>query len=109
MSNQSYKIAVNNIYKEREDSIILGLTGRTGSGCSTIASILNSDYAEIDLKYTSDLDERNISEITNDLKSEEKKFQIRRYRKSTSTRRPIRLQQARPPTTSLSRPLIQDS
>ena len=76
MSNQSYKIAVNNIYKEREDSIILGLTGRTGSGCSTIASILNSDYAEIDLKYTSDLDERNISEITNDLKSEEKKFHI---------------------------------
>ena len=34
------KSAVKNFYKERQKFVILGLTGRTGSGCSTVAKIL---------------------------------------------------------------------
>lgn len=43
------------IFKQRRDTILLGLTGRTGSGCSYMASILgktinelHSDFSEID-------------------------------------------------------------
>lgn len=32
--------AVDNVYKGRERLIILGLTGRTGAGCTTVAKIL---------------------------------------------------------------------
>lgn len=39
MSNQSS--ALNRVYAESSEFIILGLTGRTGSGCSTAAKILN--------------------------------------------------------------------
>ena len=41
MSNTS--TAINKIYEERQKFIILGLTGRTGSGCSTVANILTQD------------------------------------------------------------------
>jgi dCMP deaminase len=34
---------INKIYDERKDFIIIGLTGRTGSGCSTVAKILETD------------------------------------------------------------------
>ena len=34
--------SVNNIYDERNDFIIIGLTGRTGSGCTTVANILKT-------------------------------------------------------------------
>ncbi|HHY99818.1 MAG TPA: hypothetical protein GYA03_01855 [Tissierellia bacterium] len=34
--------AINKIYDERKDFIIIGLTGRTGSGCSTVAEILKT-------------------------------------------------------------------
>ena len=40
MSN--YKTSVDNVYKEISNLIILGLTGRTGSGCTTTANILNT-------------------------------------------------------------------
>lgn len=33
---------LNDIFKQREDFIIIGLTGRTGSGCTTVAKILSS-------------------------------------------------------------------
>ncbi|MEH6459843.1 hypothetical protein [Chitinimonas sp. JJ19] len=39
--------AINNIYREDDDFIVLGLTGRTGSGCSTAAKILCSHQNEI--------------------------------------------------------------
>lgn len=38
----SYYNAVNNVYKERANNIVIGLTGRTGSGCSTAAKILET-------------------------------------------------------------------
>ena len=30
-------MAISNIYAEREKFIIIGLTGRTGSGCTTVS------------------------------------------------------------------------
>ncbi len=36
----NYNEAINQIYAEKEQQLILGLTGRTGAGCSTAASIL---------------------------------------------------------------------
>lgn len=36
---KNYNDAVNQIYAEKEQQIILGLTGRTGAGCSTAAGI----------------------------------------------------------------------
>ncbi len=35
--------AINKLYEEREDFIIIGLTGRTGAGCSTVSKILEAD------------------------------------------------------------------
>lgn len=46
--NESYLASViKKIYGDDDDFIVLGLTGRTGSGCSTIADILQSDKMEI--------------------------------------------------------------
>lgn len=39
--------AINAIYGEEDDFIIIGLTGRTGSGCTTVAKILSSEQANI--------------------------------------------------------------
>jgi deoxycytidylate deaminase/dephospho-CoA kinase len=39
--------AIDTIYRKDDDLIILGLTGRTGSGCSTVAKILCSSKEEI--------------------------------------------------------------
>ncbi len=38
----SYNEAVKNVYQELDNCIIIGLTGRTGSGCSTTAKILQT-------------------------------------------------------------------
>lgn len=41
---------ISKIYHERDEMLILGLTGRTGSGCSTLASILSQkDFSGLDL------------------------------------------------------------
>lgn len=40
------KIIVDSIYKLRHKFLILGLTGRTGSGCSTVAELLGSETLE---------------------------------------------------------------
>ncbi len=40
--------ALNLIFKKRREFIVIGLTGRTGSGCSTVSNILgNGDFEEI--------------------------------------------------------------
>jgi dCMP deaminase len=39
--------AISTIYGNDDDFIILGLTGRTGSGCSTVAKLLKSEKHEI--------------------------------------------------------------
>ena len=36
-------MAISNIYAEREKFIIIGLTGRTGSGCTTVSEILEKE------------------------------------------------------------------
>ena len=40
---EKYNVAVNNVYRRLNNSVIIGLTGRTGSGCSTASKILESD------------------------------------------------------------------
>ncbi len=40
---------VKQIYKLRKNFILIGLTGRTGSGCSTVAKILATENVQ-DLK-----------------------------------------------------------
>lgn len=63
----SYYNSVNNVYKERANNIIIGLTGRTGSGCSTAAKILEtSAFNRLNLPYPkpydfSDSEERKYS------------------------------------------------
>lgn len=49
ISNQpSYlKSAIDAIYGKDDDFILFGLTGRTGSGCSTVANILVSEISDI--------------------------------------------------------------
>jgi len=41
------KTAISSIYSEKDDFIIIGLTGRTGSGCTTAAKKLSSDINKI--------------------------------------------------------------
>ena len=42
--------AVEQVYRGRERMIIIGLTGRTGSGCSKVAEILQTaKFSELDL------------------------------------------------------------
>ena len=38
--------AIDTIYNEREKFIIIGLTGRTGSGCTTVSKILKKEKYE---------------------------------------------------------------
>ena len=40
---EKYNVAVDNVYKQLNNSVIIGLTGRTGSGCTTASKILESD------------------------------------------------------------------
>lgn len=47
MTNKSPKDAINMLYSERKDFIIIGLTGRTGAGCSTVASLLAKDFEKL--------------------------------------------------------------
>jgi len=42
------------LYGEEDDFIILGLTGRTGSGCSTVAEILQTEKNKINHSLISD-------------------------------------------------------
>jgi len=38
---------VDSIYRLRQSFLIIGLTGRTGSGCSTIAKLLSGEFADL--------------------------------------------------------------
>ena len=58
---KNYNEAINQIYAEKEREIILGLTGRTGAGCSTAAGILKKQFDDLELEYCEDTDE-NIKE-----------------------------------------------
>ena len=43
MENENAAMALENVFKESSNFLIIGLTGRTGSGCSTSANILTED------------------------------------------------------------------
>ncbi len=59
----SYKKSVENVYAELNNCIILGLTGRTGSGCSTTAKILNSStFKQLNLPSPKYRDFKNAEE-----------------------------------------------
>lgn len=59
---------INKIYDERKDFMIIGLTGRTGSGCSTVKDILKtSEFGRLDLNSPKDYDFKS---------SEERKYSI---------------------------------
>lgn len=61
--NSLGKSFVNNAYEELHNSLILGLTGRTGSGCTTIANILSKkDFELLDLKTPKQRDYVDIEE-----------------------------------------------
>ena len=54
---------IKNIYFEREKLVIIGLTGRTGSGCTTVASILNQkNFNQLSLKDPKTHDFNNADE-----------------------------------------------
>lgn len=43
--------AIDTIYNEREQFIVIGLTGRTGSGCTTVSKILQSEnFSDLKLR-----------------------------------------------------------
>ncbi len=45
---------LNQLYRNRKDFTIIGLTGRTGSGCSKIAEILSSDITKLNIGLRDD-------------------------------------------------------
>lgn len=67
-SQESNKI-VSNIYHLREKFAIIGLTGRTGSGCTTIAKLLAHENFE-------DLHARKPSETYEGITNDERKYKI---------------------------------
>lgn len=59
----TYTKSVQEAYRQRQSKIILGLTGKTGSGCSTVANILRTDsFTELGLPTPKDHDFKNVDE-----------------------------------------------
>ena len=47
----NYSESVKNAYRERQSLIILALTGRTGSGCTTVSKILSKkNFKDLDVR-----------------------------------------------------------
>ena len=76
--------AIKSLYSQRESFILIGLTGRTGSGCTTVSNILSKEsMEELDLRsyktrdYNS-ADERKYSVIYRYMKEGDKwkKFEV---------------------------------
>ena len=57
--NKKIKMNLSQLYRNRRDFTIIGLTGRTGSGCSKVAEILSSDITKLKLglRDTSEFDD----------------------------------------------------
>lgn len=58
----SKELIVDKIYRLRRNFVIIGLTGRTGSGCTTVAETLSKNFKDLKSLYR----EFNSGEITND-------------------------------------------
>lgn len=43
MEEEPKENIVDKIYKLRKNFVVIGLTGRTGSGCTTVAKLLSND------------------------------------------------------------------
>lgn len=55
--------ALKSLYSQRERFILIGLTGRTGSGCTTVANILAKESMdELDLRSYKTCDYNNSDE-----------------------------------------------
>lgn len=71
---KDYSQSVKSAYKKRRSFIVIGLTGRTGSGCTTVSSILSKskfDFLDIHNPKTFDFnsrDERKYEVIYNFMK-----------------------------------------
>ncbi len=58
-----YKKSVEEMYDSKSNFIVLGLTGRTGSGCTTVANILEKDnFNNLDLKTPKEYDYKDAEE-----------------------------------------------
>lgn len=62
---ESKENVVDKIYKLRKNFVIIGLTGRTGSGCSTVAKLLRTQKPE---EFKSEYREINSNPINNDVR-----------------------------------------
>lgn len=54
-----YSEAINKVYGERKDFIIIGLTGRTGAGCTTVANLLTKSFNELKIKAINSINSNN--------------------------------------------------
>ena len=55
--------AIKSLYSQRDKFILIGLTGRTGSGCTTVAKILSKDnFQDLDLRSYKTCDYNNSDE-----------------------------------------------
>ena len=72
--------AIKSLYSQRDKFILIGLTGRTGSGCTTVAKILSKDnFQDLDLRSYKTCDYNN---------SDERKYSvIYRYMKEGKKRK----------------------
>lgn len=58
--NEYLASALEKLHSKNEDFIMIGLTGRTGSGCTTAAEILSSEKSEIEHSlFNGDIAENN--------------------------------------------------
>ena len=59
--NEYLASALDKLHSKNEDFIMIGLTGRTGSGCTTAANILSSEKSSIEHSlFNGDVAENNI-------------------------------------------------
>ncbi len=73
------KVAIQKIYSEKTEFVIIGLTGRTGSGCTTAAQILSLDYDQIGTDFESTVqnnEDRRNRIISSYAKENWKKFKV---------------------------------
>lgn len=72
---------IDEIYKERDKFIIIGLTGYTGSGCSTVANLFSSEFEDLNApipksNYYKGKDDRSYAILYDYAKSRWKKFTV---------------------------------
>lgn len=54
---------VGEIYQRKTDFIVIGITGWTGSGCTSVSNILTKDFEEWKLKPDSESGIVNVEEV----------------------------------------------